>query len=369
MASLQGMLQLAGGSFAKAEILCQRRIAEGYPDTWLDLALLYHAQGKLDETRKCHAEYEKHFPGCQRNRFSFSWLKMHDGDLLGGLDNIEAGREIHQHPLKLNSWEWNGQDSLQNKTVLLFTEGGFGDQIMTVRSIKWLKELGAKIIIACSPELMKLFSTLNVAAVISNNFPKQGELADVRSVRHDYHIRSLSVTRLCKRKWENLWEGKYLDIQSNEIWNRIIPSGLNVGIRWRGKPTFEHEQLRLFPPEKMFNAISGHKAKFWSLQKDDTETIIPEFVNNLEPFLSDWIQTANAISRMDLIITSDTSIGHLSGAMEKPTWIIVPAMPYWPWARPGPKTSWYPSVTLYRQKCYGNWDEPFEKIKNDLTKL
>ena len=128
-------------------------------------------------------------------------------------------------------------------------------------------------------------------------------------------------------------------------------------------------QCRECPPQKLFDAISGCKAKFWSLQKDDVETAYPDNVTNLEPMLSDWDQTACAISRMDLVITSDTSIGHLAGAMGKKVWVVVPAMPYWPWARPGSKSSWYPSVTLYRQRCYGTWDEPFDEIHRDLLKV
>ena len=368
MSTLQEMLSVNGGSFAKAQEMALKMIASGHHDVWLDLALLLHSQGKIEEMRDCHREYEHHFPGCPRNRFCTAWLKLHDGDLLGGLSGIEAGRVLHSLPTKLNSWEWDGEAPLKDKTVLLFSEGGFGDQIMTVRAVNWLKEAGAKVLVACSPTLIKLFNRLpGVAAVMSHDFPIVAGVTDVRAVHHDYHIRSMSAARLFKRKWENLWTAPYIFPKKDEMWERIIPKGpLNIGLRWKGNPQFEHEQLRLFPPEMLFNAIKGCNTKFWSFQKDDTTTRLPDWVTDLEPFLSDWDQTAAAISQMDLMITSDTATGHLFGAMGKKAWIIVPAMPYWPWARPGPKSSWYPTATLYRQEFFGNWERPFDEIEWDL---
>ena len=109
-------------------------------------------------------------------------------------------------------------------------------------------------------------------------FPQINGFANVRFIEHDYHVRSLSSARLCKRKWENLWTGQYLFAGASDVWNAVIPAGFNVGIRWKGSPTFEHEQLRLFPAQKLFDAIKDSKAKIWSLQTDDkaAETSRPQ---------------------------------------------------------------------------------------------
>ena len=169
MANLQEILRDTHGSFSEAEKVARRAISKGMHEVWLDLAMIMHAQGKMEEVRKCHYEYGKFFPLCPRNRFSQGWLSFHDGDLMAGWENIEAGREIHQHPLKLNSCEWNGEDSLKGKTILLFCEGGHGDQIMMARSVNWFGELGAKVIVACAHSLMKLFGRMpGVASVVSN---------------------------------------------------------------------------------------------------------------------------------------------------------------------------------------------------------
>ena len=376
MSTMQEMLGLNGGSFQKAEEMARRFIKQGRKEIWLDLAMLAHAQGKLELTRKCHAEYAKHFPNCPRNDFSRSWLMLHDGDLQGGLKHIEKGREIgtlgvgvtafgnpqHWTNAQLSSPRWDGTTDIDGKTMLLFCEAGIGDQMMCVRAAEWLHDLGARVIVSCSKSLMGLFSRVKyVDAVVTAESP----------VQHDLHCLSMSTARLCKRRWDNLWTRDYVNAKPSQIWERIIPDGFNIGLRWKGNPQFEHQQLRLFPPEKMFNAVKDAKAKFWSLQKDDNGSVetMPDFVMDLAPYLSSWEETASAISRLSLVITSDTAVAHLAGAIGKPTWIVVPAMCYWPWARPGSKTDWYPSVRIFRQKCYGQWDKPFDEIKQALKEL
>jgi hypothetical protein len=189
----------------------------------------------------------------------------------------------------------------------------------------------------------------------------------------------MSSFGLLKRNWDNLWTGEYIKAPElswhHNPWTRIIgnpgaiadgrvdvPKPAHIGLRWRGNPEFEHEQLRWFPPELLFNAVKGH-GPLWSLQKEDPQTNVPDSVVNLEPLLGNWEQTALAINQLDLVITSCTGVAHLSAAMGKPTWVIVPAMPYYPWARPGNTSQWYPTVRLFRQKCYDKWKEPFDELR------
>jgi len=361
MSNLHQMLYLSGGSFKKAEQMAFDMILKGNKEIWLDLALLFHAQGKIDDCRHAQAEYAKDYPECQRLHFGLTWFYLYDGDLKKGLTHIEAGRAVgclgEQDFSKFNSPKWNGTENLKNKTIILYGEGGAGDQIMGVRAAQWLADLGAKVIVGCLPSLMNLFSRVKgVHGVI--------EFDSAYRIHHDFWVPMMSVFRLCKCNWETLWTDSYLNAQEKDkiIWNRIVPKEkgiINVGLRWRGNPEFEHEQLRWFPPELMFKLTEIPKIKFWSLQKDNNTSILPDNVTDLEPLLGNWEQTAAAISRMDLVISSCTSIAHLSAAMNKPTWVIVPAMPYYPWARPGRTSHWYPSVTLFRQLCYGDWVPPF----------
>jgi hypothetical protein len=369
MSNIQQMLGMNGGSFKRAEQMALDMIAKGQVDVWLDLALLMHAQGNVEGSKQAQAKYAQLFPDCPRLRFGQTWFKLYDGDLEAGLKHIEAGRAIgclgKTDFSKFDYPRWYGNTDLKGKSVLLYGEGGDGDQIMGLRSARWLAELGARVVVACSKPLIGLFAAQKEFAVMDVDY--------AFAARCDYWLPMMSGYGLLKRTWETLWTGPYLKAPGSPIWESIVngkivslPYRHNVGIRWRGNPKFEHEQLRLFPPELLFKATETEDVTLWSLQKDDLQVDLPQAIVNLEPLLGNWEQTASAIDQLDLVITSCTGIAHLAAAMGKPTWVIVPAMPYYPWARPGNASQWYPTVRLFRQKCYGEWKEPFAELRKAM---
>lgn len=363
MSNLQEMLGMNGGSFQQAEQMALDFISKGHTGIWLDLALLFAAQGNKEGNIQALNEYEKYFPNCPKLRFTRSWMLLSEGKLKEGFDHIEAGREcgaLGDHVEHVNGIKWDGKASLKGKTIMVYGEGGQGDQIMGLRSCKILHEMGANVIVACVKHLFKLFTHCKwVTTVISQD--------KTNVVSYDYWIPMMSSFRLCGLDESTMYtESFFRHIDGDFLWKRIIPkenNKLNVGLRWSGNPQFEHSQLRVFPPNKMFDAVNLDNVNLYSLQKDDEKTQLPSNIVNLEPLLGDWVQTAMAIQQLDLVITSCTSIAHLSAAMGKPTWVIIPAMPYYPWAKPGNKSVWYPSVTLFRQKCYGDWNDAFSELK------
>ena len=369
MAKIQEMLGLTGGSFSIAEGIARKMIERGETQEWLNLALLQDAQGKREEARQSHKEYLKYFPDCPRAAFSDGWFALYDGDLQKGLSLLENGRRINcygDHLFQPIRPEWDGIQDLHNRTILLYCEGGFGDEMMALRSVSWLVELGAKVIVATTPELMKLVEqTPGISAVVERSI--------VNHTSYDCFVRGMSVARILNRTWKDLWTGVYLFNEEHNlsIWNRIIPKEvgkLNVGLRWSGNPRYEHEQLRKFPSKLMLDLGKLQGINFYSLQKGDSQ-LLPDNVTDLESLLGDWQSTASAIFRLDLVITSCTAIAHLAAGMGKPTWVIVPVMPYYCWAQPGSKSSWYPTVTLFRQIKYGEWEKPFTEVRRELEKL
>jgi hypothetical protein len=176
----------------------------------------------------------------------------------------------------------------------------------------------------------------------------------------------MSAPLYLKTEYSDLDGKPYLNY-FNKRWVPKNSSKLKIGIRWAGSPKFEHQQHRKFPVEKMFDLTKTEGATFYSLQRDD------DLVENIPCIdmryeMKTWKYTAEIIQTMDLIITSCTSIAHLSAAMGKPTWVITPILPYYIWSLPQDTSPWYNSVKLYRQTKYGNWDEPFQQINNDLQR-
>ena len=127
---------------------------------------------------------------------------------------------------------------------------------------------------------------------------------------------------------------------------------------------FEHEQHRKFDPKYMIDLSKKFEADFYSFQRD--EDLYDVNFTDLRNDLQDWQNTADYLNSMDLVITSCTSIAHMAGALGVKTWVVVPVLPYYVWAKISKKTDWYNNVTIYRQKQYGEWSEPFKEIENDL---
>ena len=141
-----------------------------------------------------------------------------------------------------------------------------------------------------------------------------------------------------------------------------------IGIRWSGNPLFEHQQFRIFPPEKLINLHKNRDhVKFFSLQRDNDLRELPEDITDLQHLLISWEDTAACIENLDLVITSCTAIAHIAGAMGKETWVIVPLLPYHCWAYGGDHSPWYTEkTTVIRQTKFSKWDDVFERIDQKL---
>ncbi|GAH17473.1 unnamed protein product, partial [marine sediment metagenome] len=218
---------------------------------------------------------------------------------------------------------WDGKQLL-GEHILFNCEAGVGDQILFIRFVKEIIKKGGKPIVCCSKELAKLFSNMpECPAIISNG--------NIKSIYHDYWVPSMATPVILKTSYEDLDGEPYLKPSKKNIkkFEGIMKSKkFKIGIRLYGNPEFENEQFRIFPQELMFDAVNFKNFKVFSLQ-DKYEEEIPNGIINMSPFLNTWEDTAGIIENLDLVITSCTGLAHLSAAMGKPTWIVVPVLPYW----------------------------------------
>lgn len=326
----------------------------------LDTSLEFALQGKAADAEEILKKLD---PSDPRVAFNSGWHRMRHGNLYSGFVGLEHGRIINIFGGSLPHAfcpRYNGQD-LKGKTLLFVNEGGLGDEIINIRFTKNYYDLGAKIMLASSPELYTLFENIkHLHCIIDRTY--------YATAHADYWVPAMSAALHLGLEYKDLDPKPYL----NYFKPRDFPNKnrkLKVGVRWSGNPKFEHEQHRRFPIEKMIKLTEIENCKFYSLQRDT------DIITKNNPFIDmryemkTWKDTAEIIMGMDLIVTSCTSIAHLAGAMGKPTWVIVPVLPYYIWALPGEKSPWYESVRLYRQSTYGNWDSTFEKLYADLESL
>ncbi len=145
-----------------------------------------------------------------------------------------------------------------------------------------------------------------------------------------------------------------------------------IAFAFSGSVTHKGHLQRFIEPSYFSFLAKREDVELYSLQKGEDKELLKkcDFYENIidkTDELKDFLDTASFVSSMDLVITSDTSIVHLCGALGVKTWLCVPSNPDWRWGREGEKTFWYPSVTLFRQSKKGNWDEVFEKIEKKLS--
>ena len=198
---------------------------------------------------------------------------------------------------------------------------------------------------------------------------------DIRTNREwDYWVPCMSLPYKLRIDSTEIPNDPYISAKPEyvEKWSKIIKSDkkLNIGVRWMGNQLYELELARTVPVE-FFDELSKLDIQLFSIQKDDgvRNFRIPHNTIDIAPDLKNWDDTMGAMMNLDLVITSCTSVAHVAAALGKPTWIVMPLLPYYTWADMKKESYWYKSVSCYRQKVWQDWSAPCEEVRNDLVKL
>jgi hypothetical protein len=321
----------------------------------LDEALSYAINGAPERSEEILRDQPQND---YRVLFNLGWHEMRNGNMKKAFEHFNYGRFIDVFGLPALPGKIWKDEPLEGKTLLFRCEGGYGDQILNFRFAKRFEEMGARVLVSCAPELKALFSRHGFICV-------DNEV--IMCAHYDYWVPAMSAAYVLDMEYTDLDGSPFIfPTEPRKLFSK--PGTLKVGIRWSGSPEFEDEQHRRFPPELMINLHDIPNTTFYSLQRDENLVDGLPF-GDMREQMKTWDETANIIAGCDVIITSCTSVAHLSAAMGKPTWIVTPIMPYYTWVVPGNTSRWYDSVRLFRQEKYGEWETPFKKIREELTKL
>ncbi len=291
--------------------------------------------------------------------------------------NYEKGFELFEYRFKsdelkrkeLPGKRWNGEVA-KDKTLYVYADQGFGDVIQFIRFLKIAKERVGEIILEVQIELLGLLKNVDF---IDRVVPTRPDFSPMS--KYDLQIPLMSLPYALKINKENIpIDIPYIfaDKEKSERWRALLNTDKKkIGIAWRGNPTFAKNHIRS-TNVKFFKEIFEIKnTVFFSLQKDifdrEKEFLLENEVVNLSEYLKDFSDTAAIIDNLDLIITTDTVIPHLSGAMGKPVLLLLSKNHDWRWGMDESKSTWYPSITIFRQPQIDNWKEVFILAKNHLT--
>jgi hypothetical protein len=259
--------------------------------------------------------------------------------------------------------KWNGSP-LHGKRILIASEQGFGDSIQFIRYLKFVKAKGGEIILECKPELKILFEGFSG---IDEIVIKHGD--EIPKVNYDCYIHLMSLPHALGLE-EIPRDGAYLEAKKNIGELKGEDSGkFKVGIVWAGNPGQENDKNRSCKLEHFLDLKKVPGVQLYSLQKGKSEDLKDIGVINLSGKIKDFADTAAIVKDLDLIISVDTSLAHLAGALGGKIWTLLSARADWRWFLDREDSPWYPSMRLLRQEKLGDWGSLFEDVCEELGKL
>ncbi|MEO7727662.1 MAG: tetratricopeptide repeat protein [Burkholderiales bacterium] len=274
--------------------------------------------------------------------------------------------------------QWNGDD-MAGKRVLIYGEQGLGDEIMFASCIPDLAAAGAHCIIECSPKLETLFRRSFPASTVYSASPGRALPANVQAAGIDQQsaIGSLPLSVRRTRADFPRHQG-YLraDPELSLHWQRRLAAlghGLKVGIAWQGGTYKSRQPVRSLPLQQWQPILQTDNVHFVDLQYSDCSAEIAALrastgipLHSWEEVRADYEETAALVTALDLVISVCTAVIHLGGALGKPVWVIAPYSPEWRYGIAGEDMPWYPSVRVFRQQGYGEWDAVVEQVAQSL---
>ena len=328
------------------------------------------ALGDLGGARECFQLALTAEPDSALARFNLSSHFLLDGDFAEGWSRYEQRWELRQFtgkPRLHAQPRWQGKE-VAGDSIVLFSEQGFGDTLQFARYALLLVERGLRVFLEVQPQLVQLLRTLHPDVHV---FAKDQEDVPVA----DWHCPLLSLPRVFGTDMSNIPATVpyvYADKEKATQWTQHLQApGLRVGVAWSGNPGHVRDRLRSVPFQQFCEVMDIPQVHFYSLQKGPaakqagTAGFTGELCD-LDPYLLDFTDTAAVIANLDLVITVDTALAHLAGAMGKPVWILLAHAPDWRWLKERNDSPWYPSARLFRQSILGQWTDVLEQIKHAL---
>jgi len=392
------------GQFDASIVYLQRGVALKPEDAGAlsNLGNALRAAGRLDESRKSHLAAIARDPKVGSFVYNLGLVLRDLGDIDGAIESFDRAESMGYDTAELKwdralalllrgdlargfeeyRWRWSIPDAkprnlegpvwtgetLIGKTLLVYSEQGFGDTIQFVRYLSLLRGRAAEIVFECEEPLARLFRASpafeNVSVVCRDNDPLPN---------YDAQVALLSLPHLTSTD-PVAADSPYLVPPDHrpQITNRS--RGLHVGIVWAGKPSHNNAHNRSLELSDLAPLLGVSGAHFYSLQLGaPAETIFASgfsaLVKDLRPVIRDFADSAGLIGSLDLLISADTAPAHLAGALCRPVWTLLPFAPDWRWQTEREDTPWYSSMRLFRQTRPRQWGDVVIRVREALEGL
>ncbi|MFT3757941.1 sulfotransferase [Thauera sp.] len=341
---------------------------------------------RMDEAARDFARAVELAPDMAMARLNLGMAQLKLGDWAAGWENYEArwtgsaeagAGKFKRLPCPLPVWR--GEAGTKNKRLLLVTEQGFGDTFQMLRFLPVLAERFARIGFACSPPTQRLieWSFPEILMTLTRMPP-----VDAAGQDWDFQCALMSLPGALQIRPDTVpAEVPYLKVPPKvaQHWRERLesaaPGRLRVGIAWAGRREHQSDKRRSVPFERLIPLLAGDARVTWvCLQKwapQETPPAIPAGVDWLDwtAELSDFGDTAALLGELDLVISVDSALVHLAGALGRPVWMLDRFDNEWRWLRQRTDSPWYPSLRIFRQRAFGDWDSALQPLREALSAL
>ncbi len=367
--SLQAMMLL--GEAVKSY---QQAIAlnANYAEACSNLGIAFQGQKELELAVESYDRAIALKPDYAEALWNKSYALLMGGNYAEGFELFEWRWLNEKSGLKQRSFPqplWLGKESLEGKTILLHSEQGYGDTLQFCRYARLVRELGARVILEADLPLLGLLETLSGPSLL---LPKGRVLPGF-----DCHCPLMSLPLAFRTEVTSIPAfSAYLssDAEKRAHWSKVLgkQEKPRVGLVWCGNPYHLNDPHRSIPLADLLKHLPSG-VQYVSLQKEVRDIEKPLLHDNEELVhfgdeLRDFADTAALADLMDLVISVDTSVAHLCGALGKRTWVLLPFCPDWRWQLDRTDSPWYPSATLYRQPAPSEWERVLKAVGFELER-
>ena len=346
------------------------RLSPNSPQYLVDFALALQHVDDHDQAMLCLLRAVGIAPNDAVAHLTLGQMLLARGEMDAGWIEYEWRNKLdsarHTIP-RMTSALWNGM-RLPGRLFVIIDQG-YGDTIQFSRYLPLAAARCDELLVGSSPELAALLSPIQgVSACLTNWEAVPGHAAHIRMSSLPYVLRTQSHDGI-------FWPGPYLKAPGDrvEAWKRrleSLPPGVRVGFVWRGRTTHPNDRSRSVNLATFKPLMQQRDIQWVSLQKPIAELEETELAQSgvlvLSEALTDFAETAAVMANLDLVITIDTAVAHLAGALGCPVWIMLPKPADWRWMLKRSDTLWYPSMRLFRQDVPGGWDQVVSEVGRAL---
>ena len=366
-----GALDMVQGRFAEAAMSYERALAvdETFHTAHYNLGIVREEGGRFQDALSSYLRAQEIKPDHADSHWNEALVRLLLGDFEAGWKKYEwrwATEEFHLR--QFVEPRWDGGDFV-GKSLFIHAEQGVGDTIQFVRYAPLVKARGGRVILECVPSLERLMRTVEG---IDDVVPL-GQIPP----SFDLQVPLLSLPGLFKAGIDAIPTTiPYLHPNADSVdsWRARLAGkeGPKIGLAWRGNPKHRNDRRRSIPGETLAQLCKIPGVNWVNLQVDATPDEIAALgphVYNAGPLLTDWAETAALVSCLDLVVTVDTGVAHLAGALGRTAWVLLSQAPDWRWLLDRGDSAWYPTLRLFRQTEAGNWDDVVARVALEIPTL